>query len=139
MINSRDLDQLLPDVKVKVEAFIEACKAENIDLLITSTYRDVESQNALYAQGRTTEGHIVTDAKGGDSFHNYRIAVDVVPLINGKPDWNPAHPIWSRIGQIGKGCGLDWAGDWHTFAELAHFQYAQGATIASLKAGFGMA
>ena len=87
MINSRDLNELLPAVKGRVDDFLEACKGSGIDLLVTSTYRDIESQDALYAQGRTTDGRIVTNAKGGDSFHNYRCAVDVVPLRNGKPVW----------------------------------------------------
>ena len=61
MINSRSLDDLLPQVKERVEKFIANCKSHNIDLLVTSTYRDFESQAALYAQGRTTPGNIVTN------------------------------------------------------------------------------
>jgi peptidoglycan LD-endopeptidase CwlK len=135
MINSRDLNELLPEVKSRVERFIELCKESDIDLLVTSTYRDIESQDALYAQGRTSEGKIVTNAKGGDSFHNWRCAVDVVPLVAGKPDWDGSHPIWAKIGELGEQAGLDWAGKWVTFKELAHFQYTGGLTIAQLKEG----
>jgi peptidoglycan L-alanyl-D-glutamate endopeptidase CwlK len=135
MINSRNLNDLLPPVKLKVERFMGMCVANNIDLLITSTYRDIESQNALYAQGRTAPGSIVTNAKGGDSFHNYKCAVDVVPLINGKPDWVGSHPIWTRLGELGKEAGLEWAGEWKTFKELAHFQYTGGLSLADLKSG----
>jgi peptidoglycan LD-endopeptidase CwlK len=135
MINSRSLDDLLPQVREKVEAFIAACKEQDIDLLVTSTYRDFESQAALYAQGRTKEGKIVTNAGPGDSYHNYRCAVDVVPLVSGKPDWDGTHPVWGTVGLLGKKCGLDWAGEWHTFKELAHFQYTGGLTIAQLKNG----
>ena len=49
MINSRDLNELHPAVKRRALAFISACDADGITLLITSTYRDAESQNALYA------------------------------------------------------------------------------------------
>ena len=52
MINSRDLNELHPAVKRRALAFISACDADGITLLITTTYRDAESQNALYAQGR---------------------------------------------------------------------------------------
>ena len=135
MINSRSLDELLPEVKAKVEQFISLCKDAGIELLVTSTYRDNESQDALYDQGRTTQGKIVTNAKGGDSFHNYRCAVDVVPLVCGKPDWEGSHPVWQDIGRIGKESGLEWAGEWKTFKELAHFQYTGGLTIAQLKEG----
>ena len=133
MINSRDLNELLPEVKTKVEHFVALCEDNGIDLLITSTYRDHESQDALYAQGRTTKGFIVTNAKGGDSYHNYRCAIDVVPLINGKPEWNTDHPIWESVAVLGKQAGLEWAGDWKTFKEMAHFQYTNGLTLAQLK------
>ena len=135
MINSRDLNELLPEVKTRVEKFIQSCKDKGIDILVTSTYRDMESQAALYAQGRTTEGKIVTNAGPGDSYHNWRCAVDVVPLINGKPDWDGSHPVWATIGELGGQAGLEWAGKWIHFKELAHFQYTNGLTIAQLKSG----
>lgn len=72
MITSRKIEDLLPAVQVKVRAFKELCEADGIDLLITATYRDHESQNALYAQGRTVKGPIVTNARGGESKHNWR-------------------------------------------------------------------
>ena len=135
MINSRSLDELLPPVKARVDQFLADCKNHGIDLIVTSTYRDNESQDALYAQGRTTPGRIVTKAKGGQSFHNYRCAIDVVPLVNGKAVWDGANPVWAKIGALGKLAGLDWAGDWKTFKELAHFQYTGGLTLADLNAG----
>jgi len=134
MINSRSLDDLAPPVKQRAQAFVEAAKAKGIDLLVTSTYRDSESQNALYAQGRTTPGNVVTKAKAGQSWHNWRCALDVVPLVNGKAIWDdPA--LWTKVGEIGKSCGLEWAGDWVTFKESPHFQYTNGLTIAQLQQG----
>jgi peptidoglycan L-alanyl-D-glutamate endopeptidase CwlK len=135
MINSRSLDELAPPVKQRAKAFIEAAKVKGIDLLVTSTYRDHESQAALYAQGRTTPGDVVTKAKPGQSWHNYRCALDVVALVNGKPAWSRKDPIWQKIGEIGKSCGLEWAGDWKTFKEYPHFQYTGGLTIAQLQTG----
>ena len=133
MINSRSLDDLLPLVRKRVEAFIKAAEASGIDLLVTSTYRDDESQNALYAQGRTTAGKIVTNAKAGESFHNYRCAVDVVPIVSGKPRWDAKDEVWQTIGRLGKEAGLEWAGDWVKFKEYPHFQYTSGFTLAELK------
>lgn len=135
MINSRDLDELLPEVKKRVQRFITTCKFEGVDLLVTSTYRDNESQDALYAQGRTLPGKIVTNAKAGQSFHNYRCAVDVVPLVAGKPRWDAKDPIWQKVGRLGKAAGLEWAGDWKRFREFAHFQYTGGLTLAQLQQG----
>jgi peptidoglycan L-alanyl-D-glutamate endopeptidase CwlK len=139
MINSRSLDDLIPQARERVDKFISLCKENGIDLLVTSTYRDMESQTALYNQGRTTPGKVVTNAKAGDSYHNYRCAVDVVPLVNGKPEWDGSDPIWAKVGQLGKEAGLEWAGEWHSFKELAHFQYTGGLTIAQLKTGNAIA
>ena len=134
MINSRSLDDLAPPAKQRAEAFIAAAKAKGIDLLVTSTYRDSDSQNALYAQGRTTPGNIVTRAKAGQSWHNWRCAFDVVPLVNGKAIWDD-QAMWKQVGEIGKSCGLEWAGDWKTFKEYPHFQYTGGLTLAQLNQG----
>lgn len=143
MINSRDLSYLAPVVKERVENFINSCAKEGIELLVTSTYRDYESQQALYNQGRTPESiakgeHIVTNAKPGQSFHNFKCAVDVVPLVHGKPVWNSEDPIWVKVGSIGKSCGLEWAGEWKSFKETAHFQYTGGMTLADLQKGLSI-
>jgi peptidoglycan LD-endopeptidase CwlK len=138
VINSRDLKELHPTVQAKAKAFIDACKAQGIDLLVTSTYRDHESQNALYAQGRTAPGKKVTNAKGGQSFHNWRVALDVVPLRNGKPVWGTTGEdgkLWQKVGEIGEASGLEWAGRWKKFPEQAHFQWTGGLTIADFQAG----
>jgi peptidoglycan L-alanyl-D-glutamate endopeptidase CwlK len=135
MINSRSLDDLIPPAKERVERFLSLCKDQGIDLLVTSTYRDNESQQALYEQGRTTAGKVVTNAKAGDSWHNWRCAVDVVPMVNGKPNWDGLHPVWDQIGKLGEQAGLEWAGRWRTFKELAHFQYTGGLTLTDLKEG----
>ena len=135
MINSRKLEDLLPQVRTRVEAFLKAAEEAGIDLLVTSTYRDNASQDALYAQGRTAPGRIVTNAKAGQSFHNHRCAVDVVPVRNGKPVWDSKDPVWQTVGRLGKAAGLEWAGDWKRFKEFPHFQYTGGLTLAQLQQG----
>lgn len=134
MINSRDISVLAAPMKLKVSAFIAEAARQGIDLLVTSTYRDYESQQSLYNQGRTTPGKIVTNAKPGQSYHNFKCAVDVVPLVNGKPVWDDEE-LWKKIGALGKSFGLDWAGDWKSFKEYPHFQYTGGLTLADLQSG----
>jgi len=134
MINSRDLKELHPVVQEKAKNFIAAAKKEGIDVLVTSTYRDNASQNALYAQGRSKPGRVVTNAKAGQSWHNFRCAFDVVPIVNGKAMWNDMR-TFRRLGEIGKSVGLEWAGDWKSFKEFAHFQWTGGLTLAQLRAG----
>lgn len=134
MINSRNIDDLNPHVAKLCRQFLDKCKAEGIDILITSTYRDAESQNALYAQGRTTPGKRVTNAKAGQSYHNYRCAFDFVPLRHGKPQWQDI-ALFKHCGEIGKALGLQYAGDWVRFKEYAHLQWTGGLTLAQLRAG----
>ncbi len=50
----------------------------------THTLRTNAEQNELYAQGRTKPGKVVTFAKGGQSMHNYGLAIDVVLIVDGK-------------------------------------------------------
>jgi peptidoglycan L-alanyl-D-glutamate endopeptidase CwlK len=133
MINSRQIYDLHPIVQTLCNKFIAACEGAGIDIIITSTYRDFESQNALYAQGRTTAGKIVTNAKAGQSFHNFRVAFDFVPIVNGKAQWNdPA--LFTKCGGIGKLCGLEWGGDWKK-PDRPHLQYTQGLTFKDFQAG----
>jgi peptidoglycan L-alanyl-D-glutamate endopeptidase CwlK len=134
VINSRAVEDLLPIVQPLAKLFLSNCAEDGIDTILTSTYRDRASQTALYAQGRTTPGRIITNAKPGESFHEYRVAFDFVPIVNGKAIWGDPK-IFARCGSIAKGIGLEWAGDWKSFKEFAHCQYTGGLTLADLKAG----
>lgn len=134
MINSRNLDDLHPKVEQLASDFVVACGRAGIDVLITSTYRDHESQAAIYAQGRSAPGPIVTNAKPGQSWHNWRVAFDFVPIVNGKAQWNDAK-TFQHCGEIAERLGLEWAGRWKKFRELAHCQYTGGLTLADFQNG----
>lgn len=134
MINSRNIDDLNPKVAKMCRTFVARCKAQGIDVLITSTYRDFVSQNALYAQGRTTSGKKVTNAKAGQSFHNWKVAFDFVPIVNGKAQWNDLK-TFTKCGEIAESIGLEWAGRWVRFKEMAHCQYTGGLKLVDFQAG----
>lgn len=134
MVNSRSLTELNPKVAALCSEFINRCKAQNIDVIITSTYRDSESQNALYAQGRTTPGEKVTNARAGQSYHNWRVAFDFVPIVNGKAQWKD-EATFIKCGEIGEALGLEWAWRWTRNKEMAHMQYTGGLTLADFQAG----
>lgn len=135
MINSRSLSDLHPKVKALAEKFIAECAKKDIDVLIYSTYRDAESQNALYAQGRTEIGRIITNAKAGQSYHNWRVAFDFVPVVNGKARWDDKH-LYNICGAIGESIGLEWAGRWTgKLRETAHMQYTNGLRIIDFQNG----
>jgi peptidoglycan L-alanyl-D-glutamate endopeptidase CwlK len=134
MINSRKIEDLHPTVQKMCIDFKEKCLKAGIDVLITSTYRDFESQAEIYAQGRTKPGRKVTNAPAGKSYHNWRIAFDFVPVVHGKAMWNDT-ATFERCGVIAESCGLEWAGRWKTFKELAHCQYTGGLTLADFNNG----
>lgn len=133
MINSRSIDELTPETREKCKAFIAGCMLDGVDVIITSTYRDFESQAAIYAQGRTKPGAIVTKAKPGRSMHQYRVAFDFVPIVNGKAMWAD-HKLWAVCGKWADLAGLEWGGNWN-FQDKPHCQNAQGYTTAQLMAG----
>lgn len=144
MINSRKIADLHPKVQKLAVALREECAKAGIDIIFTSTYRDNEAQDELYKIGRTIPGanksqrlpmgRIVTKAKAGQSYHNHRVAFDVVPIVSGKAIWND-NLIWKKIGEIGQSLGLTWAGGWINFKELPHFQYTEGLKWQDFRAG----
>lgn len=137
MISSRRIEDLRPDVQVLARAFVKKAAEANIDVLIYCTLRDNESQAALYAQGRTKPGRIVTNARPGESFHNYGVAFDCVPLVSGKAAWDD-DKAYAQLGRIGEALGLEWAGRWTgKLREKAHFQFTGGKSLAALKASAG--
>jgi peptidoglycan L-alanyl-D-glutamate endopeptidase CwlK len=151
---SRDIKDLAPALQVLYNKFLDKCRRDTwllkngISLILTCTFRSPEEQNRLYAQGRTTPGRIVTNAKAGQSRHNTTTAsgapaaeaFDIVPLRHGKPVWGTAGDgidddptddhtddleVWQRVGEHGRAVGLEWAGDWKRFKEFPHFQLVE--------------
>lgn len=102
------------------------------DVMVYQGYRSIEEQDALYAQGRTKPGAKVTNARGGDSFHNYGVAIDIVFVVNGKPSWSNNH-AWKTLGNVGKKHGFEWGGDWTDFPDRPHFQMTMGYTLSDFK------
>jgi peptidoglycan L-alanyl-D-glutamate endopeptidase CwlK len=127
------LAEINPQLANRIRAMAADLRAQGINVMVTSGYRSFAEQNALYAQGRTKPGNIVTNARGGQSLHNYGLAVDVVPIgANGQPNWNVPNSTWQKIGAAGKRQGMEWGGDWTSFVDRPHFQMTAGRSISSL-------
>lgn len=124
------ISQLDPRLQGCATEFINAAQAQGVTLRITQGFRSIAEQNALYAQGRTTPGQIVTNAKGGQSYHNYGLAFDVVMMNNGKAVWDR---IPANIGALGATYGFEWGGNWRTFKDYPHFQTTFGQSILDLQ------
>lgn len=131
----KKLQGVHPLVAAKARQLIEQAYKERINVIITQGLRTIEEQNELYAQGRTKPGKIVTNAKGGYSYHNFGLAFDFAILnADGSVNWN-VDEKWKRVGAIGKSLGLEWGGDWKNFKDYPHFQYTFGLSLADLRNG----
>lgn len=107
----------------------------------TFTLRTFAEQDALYAQGRTKPGPIVTKASAGLSYHNYGLAIDIALIIDGKTaswdekgDYDGDHKAdWMEIVNIFKQHGWEAGIDWH-FRDAPHFQKTFGKSVRDLLA-----
>jgi len=137
--------------KLRDEAVLlydEICKALTGKAIcrFTHTHRTFAEQDALYAQGRTKKGSKVTNAKGGQSYHNYGLAIDIALLVdrdgNGSfetASWDTKTDFdvdkkadWLEIVTIFKRYGYEWGGDWK-FVDNPHFQKTFGKSIVDLQ------
>ena len=126
---SRSLTDLDPRIRDACASVIAACGKRGVKLLVTCTRRSAREQTELYARGRTAPGPRVTNAKTGQSAHNYGLAMDVVPLVNGKPIWDSGAHEWQVYGEEVRRAGLEWAGDWARFREYPHCQLRNWRTM----------
>ena len=151
MISSRKLSDLDNDTRKAADAALADCDAAGLDVLIYCTYRDFEAQADLYASGRTEPGKWKTKAKAGQSWHNWRCALDLVPLRHGKPIWGAtgngidADPtdderddleLWQKVATIFKAHGFEWGGDWPRARDFPHFQRPDGQSLNLMLARF---
>lgn len=143
---SREIRHLSTQMQILYNRFADRCRRDvelqklGVTVLLICTFRDDEEQAKLYAQGRTAPGKVVTNAKPGQSAHNAKTpqgepaaeAVDVVPLVHGKPLWSMSDDpttavneqfVWNRVGEHGQAVGLKWYGSPDApFREGPHFQ-----------------
>ncbi len=124
--------KLHPSIRAEVTKIIQECDVAltgRVKIRITQGLRTSQEQDALYQEGRTKPGKKVTNAKEGQSTHNYGFAVDICLLIDGKiasfdtaKDWdNDRVADWYEcVKQFAKN-GWNWGGNWKTFKDLPHF------------------
>lgn len=118
------LDTLDPAFRAKIETLISELLIRGIKVVATSCRRTIKEQDALYAQGRTTPGSIVTKAKGGQSAHNFGLACDLCPLDpHGHLWWNAPDDVWNVMHLIGEQLGLTAGYDFKTIKDSPHFEH----------------
>jgi peptidoglycan LD-endopeptidase CwlK len=121
-ISEQRLSGVHPFLASKIRQLADLLSKEGVTIRVTQGLRTWEEQQRLYDQGRTAPGQIVTDAPPGYSWHQFALAVDVVPMMELGPDWNVTHPVWARIVQVGTSLGLDSGATWRTYKDYPHFQ-----------------
>src|SRR5205085_10929340 len=111
---------LVPEIQDTARTLVRMAAETGITIKIISGLRTYEEQDALFAQGRTTPGDRVTNARGGFSNHNFGLAFDVGIFEDGK--YVEESPDYKTVGQIGKSLGLAWGGDWKSIQDEPHFE-----------------
>ena len=111
---------LLPQVQPMARALVQKAAAAGITIRVLSGLRSFAEQDALYAQGRTAPGPIVTKARGGYSNHNFGIAFDVGVFEGNR--YLADSPKYKAVGVLGMDLGLEWGGSWKTIVDQPHFQ-----------------
>ncbi|CAM4424298.1 M15 family metallopeptidase [Paenibacillus typhae] len=138
------LGKLHPVLLAGASALIQRSYAKGIPIVITQGMRTIAEQNTLYAQGRTKPGNIVTNARGGSSYHNYGLAIDFALLLpDGKTvSWDTSRDgnndklaDWQQVAQEAKKLGFAWGGDWTSFKDYSHLEMSFGLTTEQLRAG----
>lgn len=118
--SEKNIATLLPHVQPIARALVHKAASVGITIKVISSSRSYAEQNALYAQGRTVLGPIVTNAKAGYSSHNFGIAFDVGVFEGMK--YLKDSPQYRVVGALGMDLGLEWGGNWKTLVDQPHFQ-----------------
>lgn len=123
----RSTNLLFPVFRDRVSVLVTRARQEGLMVHHFETYRTIQRQASLYAQGRTAPGKIVTHARPGESWHHYGLADDLV--FDGDPStervewsWNGN---WKRLHELAAACGLE-----TLKFEAPHVQLTGGLTIA---------
>lgn len=116
-ISKAKIETLRPEFATRVKDWFNECCQTGFTPYIYEGFRTNVRQAELYAQGRTKPGNIVTNAQAGQSFHNYGLAIDWVPLRRVEKandmyeaDWdnNPIYAVGADLARKFKLRALSW-------------------------------
>lgn len=132
-----------PIVEERANQLMQQSAEKGIVIVITDGFRSAEDQDRLYEKGRSSEGNIVTHAKGGESYHNFGLAVDfAIKVPSGNVIWDMQYDgnengaaDWMEVVEMAKVLGFEWGGDWARFKDYPHLEMNFGLSIAQLQRG----
>jgi peptidoglycan L-alanyl-D-glutamate endopeptidase CwlK len=134
----RNIQTLHLRAQEAARAFMTAVLAAGITARIISGTRTYEEQNALYRKGRYgNPGPRVTNARGGQSNHNFGIAWDIGIFEGGA--YLRESPLYDEAAQAGLAAGIagmEWGGDWTGFVDRPHYQLSTGLLISQIRQRF---
>ncbi len=120
-----------PELSEKILRILAAMEVLGFEMMVTDGVRTTGQQQALYAQGRTKSGKIVTQLDGVTRRSNHQTkadgfghAVDCAFLVAGVPSWNEKLP-WKLYGAMAESLGLVWGGSWINFSDKPHVEMKQ--------------
>lgn len=117
----RDITLCHPRLQALTAQLVDKCVGAGLPIKIGESFRSVAEQDALYAQGRTQPGSIVTNARGSSysSQHQWGIAADFY-RADGKGAYNESGDYFKKVGELAKNLGLGWGGDWKSIVDKPH-------------------
>lgn len=116
----RDISALTKNAQIACNLFLEECKKQGLNVLVTETYRSQARQDYLYAQGRTRAGNKVTWTR--NSRHTSGRAWDICKNVKGQEYAD--NKFFEKCGEIAKSLGIIWGGDWKS-ADTPHFEISE--------------
>lgn len=102
----------MPEMAQRVKLIAQRVARRGFQIEVTQGMRTFAEQDALYSQGRTRKGPKVTNARGGQSLHNYGLAVDFALMVNGRYTWPEPHSVWAAIAEEAVKAGLEAGANW---------------------------
>ncbi len=131
----RDISLCHPRLQKLAAQLVSEAGNQGFAIAIGETLRTTEEQDALYAQGRTKPGSIVTNAPGSSysSYHQWGTAFDIY-RDDGTGAYNESGDFFEQVGAIGVNLGLEWGGNWKSIVDKPHFQLPDwGSSITGIK------
>lgn len=132
-ISERRIETLHPKVRLKVRELLNRSEKAGVKLRVTDATRTYEEQDRLFQQGVDNPAKLVTHARGGQSYHNFGLAIDAVDITDGTANYN-SKQFREIVVPIAKQLGFKWGGD-PDFAggfDQPHFEMTFGYTPVEL-------
>jgi peptidoglycan L-alanyl-D-glutamate endopeptidase CwlK len=130
--SEKNILTLNPQIQEKARQFVREAVSRGFKVKIISGTRTYAEQDALYAQGRTKSGNIVTKAPAGFSNHNFGVAFDI-GLFDENGKYLEDSPQYLSIAPIAKSLGFSWGGDWTSMKDYPHYEWPTGMTLAQMR------